>query len=189
MALKRKYLLFIATVIFFPLSLLANASTWNIVPEKSNITFTATQNGAPVSGTFKDFSGNINFDPAHLDTSKVNIVVKIASMNTSYKEVASTLQTAEWLDAKDYPTAVFDASKFTHVKDNQYQADGTLTIRNKSLPVTLLFTLEKYTTDAATAKGTVTLKRTAFGVGTGEWTSTKEVKDEVAVNFVIEAKH
>src|SRR5690348_13839148 len=101
----------------------AAQSAWQIVPNQSAITFTATQNNAPVTGKFTTFSGDINFDPAQLNSSNVKIVVNIGSVATSYKDVGDTLKTADWFDIKHFPQAVFKSSSFTKTGDNKYQSN------------------------------------------------------------------
>lgn len=161
--------------------------TWKIMPDGSSIKFTATQNGSPVTGEFKTFTGNINFDPEQLDKSNVDITVDIASVSGSYKEVSDTLKTPDWFDTKLFPQAVFKADHFSKKADNTYVAQGNLTIRGKTQPVELTFTLPEYSKTKALAKGDTTLKRTAFGVGQGDWAKTDEVKDDVKVEFVLSA--
>lgn len=170
-------------------SMLANAAVpaWQIVPASSSITFTATQNNSPIIGQFKSFSGDINFDPAQLKASSVKISVDLASVTTSYKEVQDTLKTTNWFDVKAFPQAVFQANDFTKTGNNAYTANGTLSIRDKTVPVVLNFVLDQYTADKAHATGSVQLKRLAFGVGQGEWASTDDVKDAVKVDFVVTA--
>lgn len=171
--------------ILFPL--LGYAASWQIVPDKSTLTFTATQNNSPVTGQFKNFSGDIHFDPNQLATSQVDIVVDLGSVSTAYKEVADTLLTDDFFDVKDFPKAEFKATQFTKLNDKTYQANGTLTIRNKTLPLILTFTLTQYTDTNAIATGTALLKRTAFGVGRGEWSNTSNIKDDVKINFTLTA--
>ena len=166
----------------------AAAPAWKIIPSQSSLTFTATQNNSPVSGKFKQFSGTINFDPDQLSTSAINIVVDIASVSTSYAEVGDTLKTPDWFDAKLFPQAVFKATQFTKTGSNNYEAHGILTIRDKSIPVTLAFTLKEFPPTKALATGETTLKRNQFGLGKGEWAKTDEVKDDVKVDFVLSAQ-
>lgn len=187
MKLMKLSQLFLIGVLSAPLISWAAAPAWNIVSDKSTLGFTATQNNAPVTGQFKSFSGVINFAPDQLSTSNVTITVNIASVTTSYGEVATTLQTPDWFDAKQFPQAVFKANHFTKKGDQSYQADGTLTIRNHTVPVVLNFTMDKYTATDAVVKGTAALKRTAFGVGQGEWAKTDSIKDDVMVNFTLAA--
>jgi polyisoprenoid-binding protein YceI len=46
---------------------------------------------------------------------------------------------------------------------------------------------ETSSNDKVKVKGSLIIKRTVFGVGQGEWASTKEVKDDVVVDFVVTA--
>lgn len=172
-------------LLFLPI--LAIATAWQIVPQESSLTFTATQNNSPVSGQFKSFTGEINFDPNQLNSSSINIVVDMGSVTTSYKEVADTLKTPDWFDVKSFPKATFKASQFTKTADKTYQATGNLTIRDKSIPITLSFVLDKYTSTKAHVTGSTTLKRTAFAIGKGDWAKTDDVKDDVKVNFILSA--
>lgn len=171
----------------FPVLSFAVIPDWKIIPAESSITFTATQNNSPALGKFTQFSGDIHFDPAQLKASNVRIVVNMASVTTDYADIAKTLQTADWFNAASFPQAVFTASDFTKTGDKTYQANGNLTIRDKTVPTVLTFTLEEFSPTKAKVKGTVTLKRLAFGIGQGEWQKTDNIKDEVEVQFVVSA--
>lgn len=180
----RKFL-FISTLFFISSVVFAELPAWQIVPAESSITFTATQNNAPVSGKFKTFTGDIHFDPTQLGASQVSITVDIASVSTSYAEVQDALKTPAWFNVKVFPQAVFKANSFTKTGDKTYEAKGTLTIRDKTQPVVLTFSLDDYSATNANVKGSTTLKRTQFGVGQGEWAATDGVKDDVKVDFVL----
>lgn len=183
--MNRRTILLGLVLFLLPFVVVATPAAWQIDSKKSAIHFSAIQNNSPIAGQFTLFTGEINFDPAELNTSHVNIVVDTNSVTTSYKEISDTLKTPDWFDVKLFPQAVFIADKFTKTGDKTYQAQGNLTIRDKTVPVTLQFTLEEYQSTKALIKGTTTLKRTAFGVGRGEWAKTDAVKDDVQVNFVL----
>lgn len=170
-----------------PMISLAAVPAWQIVPSASSITFTATQNNAPVSGEFKKFSGEINVDPNQLDASNVKIIVDLASIADSYNQLAETLKDKDWFNVKLFPQAVFKSTKFIKTGDKTYQAEGTLTIRDKTLPIVVTFNQEEYTQNKGRIIGTTRIKRTAFGVGQGEWADTKAVKDDVRIDFTITA--
>lgn len=165
----------------------AAAPAWQVVPNESSITFTATQNNAPVTGKFNSFTGDINFDSTQLNSSQVKIIVDTGSVATDYAQIADTLKTAEWFDVKNFPQAIFKSTNFIKTGDKTFQANGNLTIRDKTIPVTLTFTLNDYSADKFHLQGSTVLKRTAFGVGQGDWSKTDAVKDEVQVNFVLSA--
>lgn len=174
-----------AFALLLPVASFATATHWQIEPGKSQLTFTATQNDAPVSGSFAKFNGEIYFDATNLAESKVDIIVDMNSITASYSDLVDTLKMPDWFNVKVFPKAEFKANSFTKTADNSFTAAGTLTIRDKSQPTTLTFTLSDTTPTATHASGTATVKRSAFGVGQGEWSSTNEVKDDVQINFTV----
>lgn len=176
-----------AAIVFLSLMAQAEVPKWKILPEKSNITFTATQNNAPVTGEFKTFTGEINFDPLQLSVSNVAITIDIGSVTTSYAEIAKTLKTAEWFNVAQFPHATFKATSFSKIGDSTYEAKGTLTLRDKTAPLNVTFDLQSVTQTTSVAKGEASLQRSTFGVGRGEWASTDQVKDDVKINFTLTA--
>ena len=174
--------------LFLIFPLLTMAADWQLVPEKSTLSFTATQNNSPVTGKFTVFTLDIKFDPQQLAADQVKATVDINSIQTDYSEVATTLKSADWFDVKTFPKAVFISESFVKTGDKTYQAKGNLTIRDKTAPIIINFRLETYTANEALVKGTTTFNRSAFNLGKGEWADTKQVKDEVKVDFVIAAK-
>ncbi|HAU0201934.1 TPA: YceI family protein [Legionella pneumophila] len=175
--------------LFTIMPLLANASvpSWEIVPAESQLTFTATQNGAPVKGEFKTFTGTILVDPNDLKNSSIDIIVDINSLTASYAELKTTLVTSDWFDAKLFPKAEFKSTQIEKTGDKSYQAKGTLTIRDKSQHIVLTFTGDEPNPSKGMVVGSTVIKRTQFGVGQGEWSSTNEIKDDVTVNFKVVA--
>jgi polyisoprenoid-binding protein YceI len=93
----------------------------------------------------------------------------------------------EWLDASVFPRAVFAAQGFRELGDGQYEAAGTLALRDQRRPVLLRFTLSE-TPGGTRAQGGATLIRTAFGVGRGRWSGLQIVAAEVAVEFDLLAR-
>lgn len=183
-----KKILTIFSLLFF--SNAANAAeitAWKIIPAQSNISFKVTQDATPILGSFKKFNGQINFDKAQLAKSNITIEVETASVTSSLVEASGTLQSPEWMSSKAFPKAVFTANKFTQ-NGKGYKAEGKLTIKGKSVPTTLDFTLEEYSATKARAVGTTTIKRTAFAVGDADVKKANGVKDDVEITFTINAE-
>ena len=189
MALSRFFhkLTLILFISFVPLVALASIPAWQIVPNESSLTFTGTLNGASTSGQFKTFNGTIDFDPNKLNESHVEIMVDTGSISTSYPDIANTLKMPDWFNVKAFPQAIFKASSFVKTSDKTYQANGSLTIRDKTLPVTIIFSEQESSPNKVHVTGSTTLKRTQFGVGQGEWAETDSVKDEVKIDFNLTA--
>jgi polyisoprenoid-binding protein YceI len=160
---------------------------WQITPQESEISFTAIQTNAPVKGKFTTFTGTIAFDPAQLDKSTVDIMIDVDSMSDLATDIISVIKKAEWFDLDDFKKAHFVSKSFVKVDDKKYQAKGELTIRDKTMPITLSFVLDEFSKSKAQVTGSTTLSRTAFDVGKGAWASPDIVKDEVQVDFKISA--
>lgn len=179
--------------LIFVLSLLsthliyAAAPAWQIQPSSSKLIFTATQNNAPVSGEFSSFTGEINFAPDQLNDSHIHLVIPTDSITTSYSQLRDTLKSPDWFDIKRFPQAEFNAQSFSKTGANTYTATGSLKLRDKTLPVTLKFTVKEFTSTHALVEGETVIKRNDFGIGQGEWAKTNQVKNEVVIKFVISA--
>ncbi|HAU1296015.1 TPA: YceI family protein [Legionella pneumophila] len=164
-----------------------NLPEWEIIPAQSEITFTGTQNGAPVTGRFKAFTGQIFADPSNYKAGSIHITIDMNSIAAPFEDIVTTLASPDWFNVKAFPNAEFKATKFNQLDDKTYEAEGTLTVRDKSAPVTLKFVVEQVSNDQALVEGSTTIKRSTFGVGQGEWASTDEIQDEVIVRFKISA--
>jgi polyisoprenoid-binding protein YceI len=163
-----------------------NIPNWEIVNKESTITFSATQNNAPISGQFLHFSGtHIAFDPEQLKKSHAEITVDMNSVMTSYEEILKNLKMTEWFNVDLFPKAIFKSTQFIKVEKNIYQVSGMLTIKNKTSPMTIQFTLDEYTPDKIRIKGYFILKRTQFNIGEGDWANVDNIKDDVKVDFTI----
>lgn len=154
---------------------------------KTSVKFTAIENAAPVTGEFKDYDAKIAFSPDNLAKSSAVITIKMDSISASYDEMVSSLKEADWFDVKTYPAAKFEVKNFKKLEGNNYEADGNLTIRDKTQPVVLKFNLKEFDAKHAVINGSTTISRNAFGVGQGEWKDTKSVKDEVKIDIHLEA--
>lgn len=184
--LRTKRFLIFSLLLLIPL-LAHSAPEWQIIPSESQLTFTGIQNDAPVSGEFKKFTGKILFDPNNLKNSYVDIVVDINSLSVSYAQIKDTLLTPAWLNAKRFPKAEFKSNLIKKTGEKTYLTKGTLTIRDKTVPVALTFAAEQVNANKIIVTGNTMIKRTQFDIGQGEWASTNEIKDDVTIHYKIVA--
>ncbi|MBU6339279.1 MAG: YceI family protein [Rickettsiales bacterium] len=166
-----------------------NTGSWNIDKENSKIEFVANQDNSSINGSFKDFSGNIIFYPKNLAASKINMTVNTNSANIALANSTEIAKSSTWLDAINFPQATFATNVITQNGDKNYVASGILKIKNKSMPVSMNFTMDEYSeiTGKASATGSFSISRSAFGVGDQDPRKANNVKDNVTVNFVIKA--
>lgn len=156
----------------------AFAADWVVQPG-STLGFSSSQQGEAFDGQFGKFTPQIRFDPNKLAESRFDVAIQLASANTRNAERDELLLGAEFFNAMKMPQARFVASKFRALGGNRYAADGALTLRGLSKPVTLTFT---WTPGAKTVlAGEAVLKRLDFKVGEGDWADTSVLPNEVKV--------
>lgn len=165
------------------------APVWSIVKGDgaSTIGFEGVQMGAPFDGEFREFDGNILFDPANLPGSKAMITIHLDSVDAHSTDRTKYLPMADWFNTAKFPTATFVTTVIDKGLDiNQYVARGDLTIRDVTLPVTLPFTLTM-TGDQAVMTGETSINRVDFGVGQGQWSDVKTVGADVKIKIKLTA--
>ena len=162
-----------------------DAPRWTVDPAASTLGFTALLQGAAVESRFARFDADIALDPASPEAGAITITVDIASATSENPQASGAMLSPDWLAADSFGQAVFRSDSITGA-DGSYVAEGTLTIRDQTVPVSLPFTLA-VDGDTAEAEGTITLDRTSFGVGQGSWAKAEPVAHEVEVSFDITA--
>ena len=173
-----------ATVLLFAASLAAlgasaaNAAPWRVLPG-STLGFSASFEGEAFEGSFAKFTPRIDFDPKQLATSRFDVGIELASADTRNDERDEALHGTGFFNSRKTPQARYLATKFRALGGNRYAADGTLTLNGISKPVVLEFS---WTPGAQTVlAGSASLRRLDFNVGTGEWSDTSELPNEVKV--------
>ena len=156
------------------------APHWVVDPAHSELGFDSTVEGQAFHGHFQRWDADIHFDPKALDASKVVVNVETGSIASGDDQRDQTAQSAEWFSSAVFPKATFTSRSFKDLGGGKYEADGDLTIRGKSLPLALPFALT-ITGDQAKMTGQVTIDRSTFGVGTGDYGGADTVPLEVAV--------
>jgi polyisoprenoid-binding protein YceI len=166
--------------------------SWTIEDE-STIGFTATQQGQPVEGRFERFEAAIVLDPAALAGSRIDVVIDVGSIATGHKDRDAALRSASFFAVERWPSARFTSEEIVHEQGDRYLAHGALTIRDVTREVTLPFELtiapHPDATDRlrAEAQGELSIARLDYGVGQGDFASTKTVGDEVVIRIAITA--
>lgn len=168
------------------------AEPWTVL-DSSWLGFTFSQQGQPTEGEFEDFTAKIVFDPQNLEQSRIDVEIDVTSVDTGHKDRDATLRSSALFNVEQWPTASFTSDRLVRAGDGAYEVHGALTIRDVTRDVVLPFELviEQHPDDPgkqlAKARGEVTLSRLEFGVGQGDWSSTKQVGDEVVVRVAIDA--
>ena len=133
------------------------------------------------SGSFDEIKGDIDFDENNLVTSKFNLKIDVASINTGNGIMNKKAQTEEWFDAKKYPEIKFKSTK-VEKKENELSITGDLTIRGITKTYTIPASYSK-SGEKITFKGKFNVNRIEFKVGK----KSDAVPDVMKVSFVVPA--
>src|SRR5687767_12286429 len=88
----------------FVVSLAFAAVQWSMQPKDSQLSFIGTQAGAQFEGKFEKFTADIKFDPKDFATSRFDVQIDTASVNTRDGERDSTIKSADLFAVKQYPS-------------------------------------------------------------------------------------
>jgi cytochrome b561/polyisoprenoid-binding protein YceI len=139
---------------------------WTITGGKK-LSFSIGNSGTTVSGSFKDWSGTIQMDPDHPQSADIRMTIKLASASVGDATQNAMLQGAEFFATSADPVATWRSARVTQTSSGHYRASGTLTLKGKSRPQAIAFTLSGNGLKRRVT-GSASIDRTAFGIGTGQ---------------------
>ena len=142
---------------------------------QSSITFMVTNLGVEVSGRFRAFSGEVNFQPDRPEVSSFQLTIPVNSINSRNKMRDEHLQEEEFFDATNHPAITFTSRNVTQT-DGQWTVTGTLVMKGISQDITIPFPYE-----SASLSGEFTLNRQDFQIGGDGFLDT--IGDEVKIQI------
>jgi polyisoprenoid-binding protein YceI len=85
---------------------------------------------------FGKVTATLQWDPAHIERSKLSATVDPGSIATPVPGFAQQLTGADYLNTAKYPTATFVSTEFRPADNQHGQVDGKLTIMGKTVNAT-----------------------------------------------------
>ena len=157
----------------------AAAADYTVQPAASTLGFSNTFQGESFNGQFGQWTAAISYDAANLASSKFDVEVTLASVKTGDNDRDTALPGPDFFDTAKFPKAHFVTTGFRQ-SGGKVIADGTLTLRGVTKPVSLEVTF-KPQGSGATLDVAGTVKRLDFGVGTGDYADTSVIGGDVKV--------
>lgn len=115
----------------------AQSATYAIDPTHTFASYEIGHFGTSTNrGRFDKKEGSVTLDKA-AKTGKVEITIDLTAVNTGVEGMNKHLQSKDFFDVAQFPTAKFVGDKFSFNGDKVSEVAGTLTLRGKTLPVTL----------------------------------------------------
>jgi polyisoprenoid-binding protein YceI len=133
---KRLLLFFLLAALLAPASP-AQAVTYDIAHLYSNVSFSITKIFFKEEGGFRDYSGQVVFDAAHPERSRVQMTVQAASIDTRIETRDKVLRSDDFFDVERYPTLGFVSTSVTPRSANLLDVAGDLTIRGVTRHITI----------------------------------------------------
>lgn len=117
---------------------MANEIKWVLDPTHSELQFKVKHLViSTVTGAFKKFDAHVVSNGDSFVGAKVHLQAEVASIETGNSQRDEHLRSADFFDASQYPTMLFESTEFRKVDEENYELHGNLTIRGVSKAVKL----------------------------------------------------
>lgn len=158
-----------------------------ITPQNSRVEFVASKVTGSHNGSFKDFSGEIDY-AGQAEKSRVTVTIKMASVQTDTDDLTKHLQTPDFFDVAKYPQATFTSTEIkpggdkgaTHTVTGNFQLHGVT--KSITFPATIV-----PNADAITVETTFSINRKDFGINYAG-AANNLIRDEVVMSLHIKAE-
>lgn len=161
---------------------LVSAADWLVDTSRSRVGFAYQAMGSDIQGEFNRYTAAVQFDPAHADAAKVRMTIDAGSIDAGLPDATAEAISANFLDVRRFPHALFVSSAVKALGNNRYQINGELTLKNQRRPISLTAML-KPEEKGQRMTGSFQLKRLDYGIGAGMWSDIDTLKNEVRVAF------
>jgi polyisoprenoid-binding protein YceI len=94
-------------------------------------------------GRFDDVTGTLTLDEENPEQSKVEVVIKPASVDTQSAELNRNLQAPEWFNTEKFPEIRFTSTAVKRTGESTADVKGNLTFMGVTKPITLKAKLNK----------------------------------------------
>ncbi|MEZ7007427.1 YceI family protein [Streptomyces sp. SCSIO 75703] len=111
---------------------------WTVDPAHSSVAAIAQHLGiSSVRGRFTDFSGTIEIAPDDVTKSRVEAVIRAASIDTGHGARDTHLRSADFLDAARFPEITYRSTGLTEAGPDRWTVHGDLHLHGVVRPVDL----------------------------------------------------
>jgi polyisoprenoid-binding protein YceI len=146
----------------------ADPAVYKVDPDHSGVAFSIRHFVSNVSGRFRDFDGSIRYDKLSPGISSVELTARAESIDTGNNDRDEHLRSADFFDAKKFPTLTFTSSEVRAVDADTLEVTGDLTLhgvtKRITIPVEVLGTVKTPNGEKAGFQAIFTVNRKDFGI-------------------------
>lgn len=122
-----------------------------------------------VTGYFNEWDGEFAFDPENPSSAKTTVNIAANSVDTKNEDRDTHLKSGDFFDVETFPQLRFESTSFEQVDGGDLKVYGDLTIRDKTVPITLDVEyhgkgIDPWGNQRVGFSGKVVLEREAFGL-------------------------
>ena len=161
------------------------ADTYKVDPVHSFALFRIRHmNAGNVWGRFNEPAGGFTLDQADPSKASFSVELKLAKLDTANARRDSDLQGPDWFNARQFPTITFKSTAVKKGEGNNLEVTGDLTIHGVTKSVVVAVEVTGVTGQRAGIEGTLSIKRSDFGMKAMPNGAGDEVKLVVALEGV-----
>jgi polyisoprenoid-binding protein YceI len=169
------------------------AGQWRFDPAHTRIGF-STRHAmvTKVRGAFNEFEGSITVDAEAPERSKVELAIKVASIDTRNADRDQHLKTNDFFDAPQFPEITFVSDRVDQVDEGHFIVSGGVTIRGITREISIPIDFIGVERDPmgnlrAGFEGSRRINRQDFGL---KWNTTLDsggvlVSDKITLEFEV----
>ena len=179
----------------------AEAKTFDFKDPKgvNNVAFTLDAPLESISGSARDITGTVSFDPEAAELIKGTITVAANSLTVTNSTMQEHLHSDGWLDVEAYPEISFSSKKLQNITEEANgitgDLDGEITIKGVTkaitVPVRLTYLPGKLSArtngavegDLLVIRAAFRINRSEFGIKPGQ--ATDSVAEEIEIRLSI----
>src|SRR3954452_18822785 len=100
-----------------------------------------------VSGSFKNFQGEVDTEGEDFSTAQINLTADMASISTNNEQRDAHLRNSDFFEVEKYPELKFKSTRVEKVDSDTFTLFGELTIKGITKPVKLNVEYNGFTKD------------------------------------------
>jgi polyisoprenoid-binding protein YceI len=160
------------------------AQSVEISPANTKITFVGTHAAPkakdPRTGTFEKFSGKAEIDIGRKALKSVSVEIEVDSLKTFNPMLTTHLNSPDFFDTKQYPTAKFESTKIEAGQGGQHTVTGNLTLLKTTKEISFPLKVSD-NNNAMNLNAEFEIDRLDFGIGVNQDGVERPVKIAVMI--------
>lgn len=144
-----------------------------------SMSFEVKQAGSPFRGRFRSFGGEVCLSDGR--ATRIDVWLDPATVEAGLPEIDAALKGADFFAVDRYPRVSYTSQSVEEHASMQL-AHGVLEIKGRRGDLDVSFSVQR-DGEHPLVSGTLTFDRLAYGIGTGEWSSTQWLGARIDVRF------